>query len=48
MLSGVLSNVALLFSLLGLGIHLFETVQFYKLLPGTGVQEVEQPVQEND
>jgi len=34
--------------LLGFGIHLVETVQFYRLLPKTGVQEVEQTVQEND
>lgn len=48
MLSGALRNVALLFSLLGFGIHLAETIQFYKILPKTGVQEVEQSVQKND
>jgi len=48
MLSGVVRNLAVLFSMLGLGIHVIETVQFYKVLPKLGVQEVEQPVQEND
>lgn len=48
MLSGAVRNVALLFSLLGFGIHLVETIQFYRVLPKAGVQEVEQTVQEND
>ncbi len=48
MLSGVVRNIALLFSLLGFGIHLVETMQFYRLLPKTTVQEVEQTVQKND
>lgn len=48
MLSGVVRNLAVLFSLLGLGIHVIETVQFYKVLPKPTVQEVEQAVQEND
>ena len=47
-LSEAVRNVALLFSLLGFGIHLTDTVQFYRVLPKTGVQEVEQSVQEND
>lgn len=48
MLSGVVRNIALLFSLLGFGIHVVETIQFYRLLPRTtAVQEVEQTVQEN-
>lgn len=41
-------DTALFFSLLGVVIHLIETVQFYRLLPRTGVQEVEQGVQKND
>jgi len=48
MLFGSVRNVALLFSLLGFGIHLIETIQFYRILPKTTVQEVEQSVQEND
>ena len=48
MLSGAVRNVALLFSLLGFGIHLLETIQFYKVIPKTTVQKVEQSVQEND
>lgn len=32
-LSGAVRNVALLFSLLGFGIHLADTIQFYKVLP---------------
>jgi len=48
MLSGVVGDVALLFSLLGFGIHLVETIQFYRILPKTTVQEVEQSVQKND
>jgi hypothetical protein len=50
-LSDVVRGVALFFSLVGLAIHLVETVQFYRLIPkpetGT-VQEVEQAVQKND
>ncbi len=45
MLSGAVRNVALLFSLLGFGIHFVETIQFYKVIPKTTVQEVEQNVQ---
>jgi len=48
MLSGVARNLAVLFSLLGLGIHVIETAQFYRVLPKLGVQEIEQSVQEND
>ena len=48
MLSGVVRDLAVIFSMLGLGIHVIETIQFYKVLPKLGVQEVEQPVQEND
>jgi len=48
MFGGVMRFVALLFSLLGFGIHLVETIQFYRLIPKTAVQEVEQSVQEND
>lgn len=47
-LSGAVRDTALFFSLLGVVFHLVETVQFYRLLPKTGVQEVEQTVQEND
>lgn len=48
MFSGAVRDMALLFSLLGFGIHLVETIQFYRVLPKTTVQEVEQTVQEND
>ena len=48
MLSGTVGYVALLFSLLGFGIHLVETIQFYRILPETTVPEVEQTVQKND
>lgn len=48
-LSGVVRNAALLFSLLGFGIHIIETIQFFRILPPkTTVQEIEQPVQKND
>jgi len=47
-LSGAVRNTALFFSLLGVVFHLIETFQFYRLLPKTGVQEVEQTVQKND
>jgi len=48
LLSGGARDTALFFSLLGVVFHLIETVQFYRLLPKTGVQEVEQSVQKND
>ncbi len=48
-LSGAVRNVALMFSLLGFGIHIIETIQFFRVLPPkTTVQKVEQRVQEND
>jgi hypothetical protein len=46
-LSGTARVLAVLFSLLGFGIQLVETVQFYKILPQMHVQEVEQTVREN-
>jgi hypothetical protein len=49
MLSGVARNIAFLFSLLGFGIHIIETIQFFTVLPPkTTVQEIEQAVQQND
>lgn len=48
MLSGTVRDIALFFSLLGVMLHLVETIQFYRLLPKTDVQEVEQTVQKND
>lgn len=45
---GAVRDTALFFSLLGVVFHFVETVQFYRLLPKTGVQEVEQTVQKND
>lgn len=48
LLSGAVRDTALCLSLLGVVFHVIETVQFYRLLPKTGVQEVEQSVQKND
>jgi hypothetical protein len=37
LLSGVVRNTALFFSLVGVVVHLIETVQFYRVLPKTAV-----------
>lgn len=47
-LFGAVRYVALFFSLIGVVINLVETIQFYRVIPKTGVQEVEQTVQKND
>jgi hypothetical protein len=47
-LLGVVRNVALFFSMIGLLINIAETIQFYRLIPRTSVQEVEQNAQKND
>jgi len=49
MFSGAVRNITFLFSLLGFGIHIIDTIYFYRILPPkTTVQEIEQAVQEND
>lgn len=47
-LSGAVRDVALLFSFIGIVISIIETIQFYRVIPKTGVQEIEQTVQKND